>query len=212
MTNRSMPGLLKIGMTERTPDERLRDANMPDTWRPPTPYVIEFAKQVTQPKQKEAVLHKLLEQYTDRVHPRREFFRLPLDDVRTFFDLIDGEYWNGVGGTGDEKEDSSSSSIDEELTESERARLMAFVDHHYVLTGKADDKMKIKDVYLLFSLFDKAPELIAEREFSRMMSKIYTKKGNYYTGMRAKPMTGSDTKDNISETGKFALKETESEK
>lgn len=184
MTNSSMPGLLKIGMTERTPEERLKDANMPDTWRPPTPYVIEFAKQVMQPKQKEAILHKLLEQYTDRVHPRREFFRLPLEDVRTFFDLIDGEYWIAPVDEKDDKDEI----VSDELSDADRARLTAFVDQHYLVTGKPDDKMKVKDVYLLFSLFDKAPELIAEREFSRMMSKMYTRKGANYIGLRAKPM------------------------
>ena len=43
-SNSSMPGILKIGMTERTPDIRLSEANSSNTWKPPTPYKIEFAK------------------------------------------------------------------------------------------------------------------------------------------------------------------------
>lgn len=92
-SNPSMQGIVKVGMTERSPDIRLHEANSSDTWRPPTPYVLEFAKQVSWPKQKERTLHTLLTQYTERVNPKREFFRVSPGDVRTFFDLIDGIMW-----------------------------------------------------------------------------------------------------------------------
>jgi hypothetical protein len=92
-SNPSMPGILKIGMTERTPETRLREANASDTWRPPTPYNIEFAKKVYNPSKKENTLHTLMEQYTDRIHPRREFFRISSEEVINFFDLMDGEMW-----------------------------------------------------------------------------------------------------------------------
>lgn len=92
-SNLSMPGILKIGMTERTPEIRLNDANSSDTWRPPTPYKIEFAKKVFNPKQKEATLHTLLSQYTKRINPKREFFTVSPEEVKTFFDLIDGDLW-----------------------------------------------------------------------------------------------------------------------
>jgi hypothetical protein len=93
-SNPSMPGLLKVGITERTPDIRLHDANTSDTWRPPTLYELEIAKKVKNPREKEKTLHKLLEQYAERVHPRREFFRVSLEELRVFFDLMDGEMWN----------------------------------------------------------------------------------------------------------------------
>lgn len=92
-SNPSMPGILKIGMTERLPTDRLLEANASDTWRPPTQYTLEFAKKVTKVKQKERTLHKLLEQYTERPHPRREFFKVSLAEVRVFFELMDGELW-----------------------------------------------------------------------------------------------------------------------
>ena len=75
-SNISMPGILKIGMTERLPDERLKEANRSDTWRPPTPYKIEFAKKVYNPKQKETTLHTILMKYAERVDPKLEFFKL----------------------------------------------------------------------------------------------------------------------------------------
>lgn len=88
-----MPNILKIGTTERTPKERLKEANSPDTWKPPTPYKIEFAKKVKNPKEKETTLHKLLEQYTERINTRREFFKVSLEEIKIFFDLIDGEIY-----------------------------------------------------------------------------------------------------------------------
>ncbi len=92
-SNLSMPDILKVGMTERTPEVRLSEANVSDTWRPPTPYKIEFAKKVSNASEKEKTLHILLEQYTNRIHHRREFFRVSQEEVRKFFDLIDGEMW-----------------------------------------------------------------------------------------------------------------------
>ena len=90
-SNPSMLGILKVGMTERTPVIRLNEANSSDTWRPPTPYKLEFAKKVLNPKQKETTLHNLLSQYTERINPKREFFRVSTEEVKAFFDLIDGD-------------------------------------------------------------------------------------------------------------------------
>jgi len=92
-SNPCMPGILKVGMTERTPVIRLGEANASDTWRPPIPYKIEFAKKVSDASGKEKTLHTLLEQYTERINPRREFFRVSPEEVLKFFDLMDGEMW-----------------------------------------------------------------------------------------------------------------------
>ena len=89
--NDSMPGLLKIGMTERTPIERLSEANTSDTWRPPTPYIIVVSKKVIEPKEKEKKIHAILQE--ERVNPNREFFRVSTDKVLLLFDLMDGEYY-----------------------------------------------------------------------------------------------------------------------
>lgn len=91
-SNDSMPELVKVGMTDRNPEERLKEANKPDTFKPPSPYKIEFVKYVKDPKEKEKTLHKLLQKYTERVNTHREFFRISPDDLRVFFDLIDGSY------------------------------------------------------------------------------------------------------------------------
>ena len=91
-SNQSMAGILKIGMTESDPDIKLNESNSSDTWRPPTPYKIEFAKKVLNPYQKETTLHALLTQYTERINPNCDFFRVSIADVKIFFDLIDGEW------------------------------------------------------------------------------------------------------------------------
>jgi len=88
-----MPGIYKIGITKRTPEERLREANRSDTWKPPTPYAIELAKKVFNPAQKEKTIHTLLSKFSERIHPQREFFRVSLENVHLVFDLMDGEYW-----------------------------------------------------------------------------------------------------------------------
>lgn len=95
--NVSMPGILKIGMTTRIPNERLKEANSSNTWKPPTPYTILFAKKVKNPRDKETKIHELLSQFLERIHPNREFFRISTEYpniVRQLFDLLDGEYWN----------------------------------------------------------------------------------------------------------------------
>ena len=88
----AMPDLLKIGMTERTPDIRLNEANRSDTWRPPKPYKMEFAKKVINPKKKETTLHRLLSQYTERPNPKQEFFHVSVEEVKELFELMDGEW------------------------------------------------------------------------------------------------------------------------
>jgi hypothetical protein len=93
-SNESMPSILRIAMTERTPDIILKEANNSDTWRPPTPYKIEFAKKVLDPKQKKNILHIIMARYSERINPKREFFRISIEDVKIFFELIDGVYWN----------------------------------------------------------------------------------------------------------------------
>lgn len=90
LSNPVYAGILKVGMTERTPEERAKELF---TTGVPSPFKIEFAKRVKDPKGKEKTLHTLLEQYTERVWPLREFFHVSPEEVRKFFDLMDGEMW-----------------------------------------------------------------------------------------------------------------------
>ena len=91
ITNVSMPGIVKVGITEKTPENLLHEANTSDTWPPPTPYKIEFAKKIYITGDKEKALHLLLEEYTERLTPHGKFFRVSPEKVLMFFDIIDGE-------------------------------------------------------------------------------------------------------------------------
>ena len=91
-SNPSMEGYVKVGMTMRTPEER---ANELFTTGVLFPYKIEFAVKTQEPKKNEKLLHSILSRYGERC-PRGEFFRISIDEVRTFFDLIiinGGEEW-----------------------------------------------------------------------------------------------------------------------
>jgi hypothetical protein len=91
--NECMPGLLKIGFTNRTIKERLSEANSSGTFGPPSDYTVVCAKSVLFPHKKEAILHALLSNV--RKNPRKEFFVLNREKIKLFFDLIDGDDWNG---------------------------------------------------------------------------------------------------------------------
>jgi len=93
LSNPAMPGLLKVGVVHtdgRTPLDRAKELYKTGV---PLPFELEFAKKVSNPKQKETLLHTLLSQYTERPNPLREFFRVSPEEVKTFFDLMDGEMW-----------------------------------------------------------------------------------------------------------------------
>jgi hypothetical protein len=82
-----MPGLLKIGYTERAMEERLQEANSSGTWGPPTDYVIETSKFVSEPNHKEKLIHKILAE--NRVNPRKEFFRVDVEKIHLLFGLME---------------------------------------------------------------------------------------------------------------------------
>ena len=124
-SNEGMPGILKVGMTERTPELRLNEANNSGTWTLPS-YKIVIAKKVLNPKQKELTLHILLSQYTQRIHPKREFFRVSQEEVKTFFDLIDGELW--VETLEREKEEEEYEEYEEDEKKKSRNMANCFTD------------------------------------------------------------------------------------
>lgn len=87
--NPSMPEIYKVGVTLRTPADRLFEANQSDTWRPPTPYSQVMAKRVRDAPAKEKRIHAILDDFGFRIHPRREFFNAPVSIIQQLFDLMD---------------------------------------------------------------------------------------------------------------------------
>jgi hypothetical protein len=80
-SNPSMPGLLKIGVTTKTPEERVKELF---TTSVATPFNIEFSRRVSYPFQKEKVIHRILENYR---LPSREFFNISVKEAANVIDL-----------------------------------------------------------------------------------------------------------------------------
>lgn len=72
LSNRSMPGLFKIGMTDRSPSERALELSKATGC--PTPFELMFYTEVFDARAVERNLHEELAEY--RVDESREFFRL----------------------------------------------------------------------------------------------------------------------------------------
>jgi hypothetical protein len=88
MTNEGMPGLVKIGMTCDSPDERAKELS--SATGVPYPFKVIVCKKVFTPKAKEAAIHELLSALGFRINERREFFNCSLAIVDLLFALIDG--------------------------------------------------------------------------------------------------------------------------
>lgn len=78
LTNPSMPGLVKIGCTDRSPSERLSELS--SATGVPTPFILEFSIFVPDHIAMEQELHSIL--IAERVRDGREFFRVSVERVR----------------------------------------------------------------------------------------------------------------------------------
>jgi hypothetical protein len=77
LLNSTMPGLLKIGMTSRTPEERARELSQ--VTGVPVPYSVAYSEEVIDCEAAERLIHSRLADY--QVNRDREFFHLPLRDA-----------------------------------------------------------------------------------------------------------------------------------
>lgn len=75
--NTSMPGIYKIGMTEKAPMERLEQLSMATAC--PTPFWLAMYIQVENPKDAEHQVHQELSHA--RINRSREFFRSSLREI-----------------------------------------------------------------------------------------------------------------------------------
>lgn len=86
--NESMPGICKIGMTERTPVDRLKEANCAGTWRPPTPYTCVYAERVNNALKVERLVHKELGEQGKRISLKSEFFKTDVNEVKRIVESV----------------------------------------------------------------------------------------------------------------------------
>jgi len=152
VSNVSMPGILNIGMTWMSPELRMIDINRtPGLWQPPTPYKCEFAKKVRNLEYKKDVIYKLLAK--SRINPIRKFFRISLEDTRTLFDLMDGDYWeNGDVNDVNDIEDVT------EVTEDDECSIwnIPLLDERF---EKRKAEIKATEKKMLDCLFQKSDDL-----------------------------------------------------
>ena len=88
ISNPSMPGLVKVGMTSKQPEERMKSLYSTSV---PTPFEAEYFALCKDRKKNEDIAHKALKSW--RVNSRREFFRLTPEDAvaRIHFALDDAK-------------------------------------------------------------------------------------------------------------------------
>lgn len=80
LSNPSMPGLVKLGCTDRPPAERISELSA--ATGVPTPFTLELSVFVPDHLETESQLHQALSSY--RVNDSREFFRIPVAKAKTF--------------------------------------------------------------------------------------------------------------------------------
>lgn len=79
LINPSFQGLLKIGKTERSSEERARELSI--ATGVPTPFIVAFEEHFDDCVAAEKLVHALLEEQGCRVTQNREFFSLALKDA-----------------------------------------------------------------------------------------------------------------------------------
>jgi hypothetical protein len=83
LSNVSMPGLIKIGRTNRSVDERLKELNNTSL---PTQFIVEHTIKTSDSKFLEKMVHKNFEKH--RVNDNREFFRINHEVVIKYAESI----------------------------------------------------------------------------------------------------------------------------
>lgn len=88
ISNPSMPGLVKVGMTSKSPAERMKSLYSTSV---PTPFEAEYFALCRDRMKSEAIAHQVLKSW--RVSSRREFFRLSPDEAiaKVHFALSDAK-------------------------------------------------------------------------------------------------------------------------
>lgn len=86
LTNEAMPGMVKIGLTTRTPKERA--AELSGASGVPLPYAVAWARAVSDCAYVEIVVHRMLDDR--RVNGKREAFRVDVATARQVIEAAAG--------------------------------------------------------------------------------------------------------------------------
>lgn len=88
-SNESMPGILKIGISILSPKILLKQSNILDIWRPPTPYINEISLRVSNIYKKEANIISILENHKECVVYSNGFYKISLEHLKHILGIID---------------------------------------------------------------------------------------------------------------------------
>ena len=88
LSNPTTPGLLKIGYTTQTPDERAKQIS--NATGVALPYKVEWAFKCFDGEQLEGEVHRKLREY--RVNNQREFFQIDLEEAKKVIKLLGKNY------------------------------------------------------------------------------------------------------------------------
>ena len=171
----SMQGIVKFGATERDPAARLREANAPDTFRPPEPYVIAAATEVDDPFAIERGIHAILA--SRRIHPRREFFRATAEEATSLIALTTNVgiavaaaplAASQLGGPRD-------SAIARRPAPTDAAPLRAWVESTYthVPLREKDSGMKLGDLFCAYVMAGVHADPVGKITFAAMLKSLY---------------------------------------
>jgi len=86
LTNEAMPGYIKIGRTETSVEQRMREL---DKTSIPLPFQCYYARRVSNYQKVEAALHQAFGDF--RVRASREFFKFDPYKARILLELLEGE-------------------------------------------------------------------------------------------------------------------------
>ncbi len=81
-----MPGIIKIGWTDKSVEERMKELDRTAT---PLPFTCYYAKRVDEPTFVESRPHQAFDEF--RIRDNREFFRMSPDQAKAALEIASGE-------------------------------------------------------------------------------------------------------------------------
>lgn len=146
LTNESLEGKLKIGMTQRFPNERAKELSA--TTSIPTPFRVAYASYFYDCSRVEAYIHKKLEEY--RVADNREFFRIELIEIKKLMIEVNEKFGGSPGIWGNEEStdidgSSESSLLSDTFTNLNEANLLR---DNWTIDDLFDKEIKFLRYYL----------------------------------------------------------------
>ena len=86
LTNEAMPGIIKIGWTDNSIEQRMKELDKTGT---PLPFTCYYAKQVDDPNFVESKLHEAFDKF--RIRDNREFFRMLPEHAKAALEIASGK-------------------------------------------------------------------------------------------------------------------------